>query len=93
MTERLGSWGKRSSSTSHFLFPSTGNLASPQTSEGIQVNQPLLTEKEAAAFLKVSHETLKKIRYKGDGPGYIKFGRNIRYSMAALQRYLDENTH
>lgn len=57
------------------------------------MNQPLLTEKEAADFLKISPETLKKIRYKGVGPDYIKVQRNVRYSMTAVQHYLDLNTH
>lgn len=57
------------------------------------MHHPLLIEKEAAAFLKISPETLKKFRYKRVGPDYIKVQRNIRYSMEALQRYLDGNTH
>jgi hypothetical protein len=48
----------------------------------------LLTPKEAARFLKVSLSWLAKARMRGDGPRYIKFGKSIRYSEAALLDWL-----
>jgi hypothetical protein len=44
----------------------------------------LLTPKEAARLLKVSLSWLAKARMRGDGPAFIKIGRSIRYSEAAL---------
>jgi predicted DNA-binding transcriptional regulator AlpA len=44
----------------------------------------LLTPKEAGARFKVSLSWLAKARMEGDGPPYIKIGRSIRYSEAAL---------
>jgi hypothetical protein len=48
----------------------------------------LLTPKEAAKLLKVSLSWLAKARMRGDGPPYIKFGKSIRYTEAALWVWL-----
>lgn len=48
----------------------------------------LLTPKEAAKLLKLSLSWLAKARKRGDGPPYIKIGRPIRYSKAALLAWL-----
>jgi Helix-turn-helix domain len=42
----------------------------------------LLNPKEAAQLLKVSVSWLAKARMRGDGPPFIKIGRNVRYSEA-----------
>ena len=48
----------------------------------------LLTPKEAAKLLKVSVSWLAKARMRGDGPLYIRIGRSIRYSEAALLQWM-----
>jgi len=48
----------------------------------------LLTPKEAAKVLKVSLSWLAKARMRGDGPPFIKVGRNIRYAEAALLQWM-----
>jgi excisionase family DNA binding protein len=48
----------------------------------------LLTPKEAAKLLKVSVSWLAKARMRGDGPPFIKLGRAIRYSEAALIQWM-----
>jgi excisionase family DNA binding protein len=48
----------------------------------------LLTPKEAAKLLKVSLSWLAKARMRGDGPPYIRIGRSIRYSEAALVQWM-----
>jgi excisionase family DNA binding protein len=48
----------------------------------------LLTPKEAARLLKVSLSWLAKARMRGDGPPYIRVGRSIRYSEAALLQWM-----
>jgi excisionase family DNA binding protein len=48
---------------------------------------PLLTPKEAAKVLRVSLSWLAKARMRGDGPPYIRVGRRIRYSEAALLQW------
>jgi excisionase family DNA binding protein len=48
----------------------------------------LLTPKEAAQLLKVSLSWLAKARMRGDGPPFIKIGKSIRYSEAALLQWV-----
>jgi excisionase family DNA binding protein len=48
----------------------------------------LLTPKEAARLLKVSLSWLAKARMRGDGPPYMRIGRSIRYSEAALIQWM-----
>ena len=56
-----------------------------KTSVGIE---RLLTPKEAADLLRVSMSWLAKARMRGDGPPYIRIGRSIRYSEAALHQWM-----
>lgn len=53
---------------------------------------PLLTDREATEYLRVSPCTLKDWRYLRRGPDFIKLGSSknasVRYSVAALQRWL-----
>lgn len=47
--------------------------------------ESLLTEREAAAFLKLSPNTLSVWRSQGYGPPYLKLGRRtVRYRMTDL---------
>jgi predicted DNA-binding transcriptional regulator AlpA len=48
----------------------------------------LRTPKEAAQFLKLSTSWLAKARMRGDGPPYIRIGRSIRYSEAAVLQWM-----
>ena len=48
----------------------------------------LLTPKEAAKLLKCSLSWLAKARMRGDGPPYVKLGRSIRYTEAALLQWM-----
>ena len=48
----------------------------------------LLTPKEAAEFLRVSLSWLAKARMRGDGPPFVKVGRSVRYSEAALVQWM-----
>jgi len=59
-------------------------LAKPTTS----IVGLLQTPKEAAKLLKVSTSWLAKARMRGDGPAYIRIGRSIRYTEAALIQWM-----
>ncbi|GLS17283.1 hypothetical protein GCM10007874_02980 [Labrys miyagiensis] len=56
----------------------------------------LLSEKEAAALLRVSGSTLRRWRSQGIGPAYIrvggKLGGAIRYRESDLLSWLSSNT-
>jgi predicted DNA-binding transcriptional regulator AlpA len=51
-------------------------------------DDPLMKPNETAAFLRVSESWLAKARMGDDGPPFIQIGRSIRYSKAALLRWL-----
>jgi predicted DNA-binding transcriptional regulator AlpA len=53
------------------------------------IGAELLTPREAAAFLRLSSSWLAKARMRGDGPPFLKVGRSIRYSRAALVKWLN----
>jgi excisionase family DNA binding protein len=50
----------------------------------------LLTEDEAATYLRVRPRTLQRWRQLGRGPKFTRAGRRILYRMADLQAYLRE---
>jgi excisionase family DNA binding protein len=59
----------------------------------LQTNQDitaivLLTPPEAAQLLRVSVSWLAKARMRDDGPPFIRIGRSIRYSRAALIEWM-----
>jgi excisionase family DNA binding protein len=64
---------------------SNGNVARKQLPSAAV---KLLTPKEAAQLLKVSLSWLAKARMRGDGPPFIKIGRAVRYSEAALLQWM-----
>ncbi|TAH37838.1 MAG: DNA-binding protein [Alphaproteobacteria bacterium] len=50
-----------------------------------------INEKDAAEFLGISHRTLQGMRYKGDGPEYVKLKKAIRYKIAELNKWAQSN--
>jgi len=51
--------------------------------------QTLLTTAEAAKELNVSQRTLETLRYRGDGPRFVRVGRRtVRYPADELDRYV-----
>lgn len=48
-----------------------------------------LTTAQLADMLQVSERTIIKMREQGTGPAPQRIGRNIRYSPASIQRWLD----
>lgn len=59
-------------------------------------NSDFLTTKDAAQYLGLSHNTLHRWRWSGDGPRFRKFGRSVRYARSDLDAYAEnavrENT-
>lgn len=53
-----------------------------------QAENTILTEGQAAQFLNISQRTLQMWRLRGGGPEYVKLGRAVRYTKAALEDYL-----
>ncbi|MFP3983333.1 MAG: helix-turn-helix transcriptional regulator [Desulfurivibrionaceae bacterium] len=52
-------------------------------------NSELLTEKEAAEFIRGSVKTLQARRYRHQPPVYYKVGGAIRYKIADLEGWIE----
>jgi excisionase family DNA binding protein len=50
--------------------------------------QTLLTQREAAAQLRLSQRTLERFRVSGAGPTYVKAGRLVRYREQDLEKWI-----
>jgi predicted site-specific integrase-resolvase len=48
----------------------------------------LLREAEAAKSLGISPETLRRWRWSGKGPAYVKLGGAVRYATKDLEEFL-----
>ncbi len=49
----------------------------------------LLTETEAASLLNLSIKTLRRWRWAGRGPRFLKLGAAVRYDPADLAAYIE----
>jgi len=51
--------------------------------------QPLLTEREAADYARLSVGFFRAARLNGGGPPFLKIGRSVRYRLADLKTWLE----
>lgn len=73
-------------------FSSAPDAASVALPRGSSPEPELLTNAEAAAFVRLSPRTLEKFRVLGGGPRYKKLGARVRYSVDDLRAWLDSRT-
>ena len=52
---------------------------------------PTRTTEAAAEYLSISVAALKKWRWEGSGPPYVKFERVVRYQQSDLDCWLSQN--
>ena len=52
------------------------------------MEQPLMTAKELAAFLRVPVQTVYSWRYKGLGPKGVRLGRHLRFAPRDVEAWL-----
>jgi hypothetical protein len=55
--------------------------------EAKEPEKPFLNTKEAAAWLRLTKNTLENMRVQGTGPAYRKHGRYVRYHIEDLVDY------
>jgi predicted DNA-binding transcriptional regulator AlpA len=55
--------------------------------------QKLLNEHEVAEILRVSAPTLRKWRWEGKGPQFVKIGQRVAYKLEEINSYINLNTH
>ena len=51
----------------------------------------LLTETETARILSLKVTTLRRWRWEGKGPGYLKIGAAVRYDPAVIDQFIEES--
>lgn len=54
---------------------------------------PLLDVKSLAGYLRVSKRTLENLLTRGEGPPYLRLGRQRRWRHADVEVWLKERTH
>jgi predicted DNA-binding transcriptional regulator AlpA len=54
--------------------------------------EKLLNETEAASLLNLAVATLRRWRWAGYGPRFVKIGRAVRYDPAELRAYIQRQT-
>lgn len=52
--------------------------------------KPLATPDEVADWLQIDTNRLAKLRVAGNGPLFIKIGRDIRYAWADVHKWADQ---
>jgi hypothetical protein len=55
-------------------------------------DSPLGTPDEVAAYMRTTVPALSQLRYRGQGPKFIRSGRKILYRWEAVEEYLQQNT-
>ena len=55
-------------------------------------DKKLLNEHEVAEILNVSAPTLRKWRWEGKGPQFVKVGHRVAYKSIDIESYIDRNT-
>jgi predicted DNA-binding transcriptional regulator AlpA len=53
-------------------------------------NQPLVNEHQAAELLGLKVSTLRRWRWAGTGPSFVKIGAAVRYDPNTLRCYIDD---
>lgn len=53
--------------------------------------RPLATPQDVATFLQIDRDRLSQMRSKGDGPPFIKLGRDVRYRWRDVTDWLESN--
>lgn len=53
----------------------------------------LLTETETAERLNIAVATLRRWRWEGHPPPFVKLGRTVRYDPAEVEHYIESGRH
>ena len=53
--------------------------------------ETLMTAEQVAAQIQISDKTLRKWRWEGKGPRYVKVGRKVAYRPADVEAFVQAN--
>ena len=65
--------------------------SSNNTSETLVSLPRLMSQKDLAAYLGKSIAWCERARWTGDGPVFVKLGRNVRYRAADVLAWIEAN--
>jgi len=68
-----------------------GVVAEGQVATERSDDESLWTEKRLAAHWDVSVRTIQRMRATGEGPAYIKIGKQVRYRPRIVRQYEQDN--
>jgi hypothetical protein len=63
----------------------------PKKEKSMSEQSPLMTQKEAAAYLKCCWQSLRNYRLAGQGPPYSRVGKSPRYRKTDLDAWLEKS--
>lgn len=66
--------------------------ATMNTASSIQNHPYYITEKQAASLTSIPVKTLQGMRIKGNGIPFIKIGRSVRYDLATIHKFMQQQT-
>lgn len=58
----------------------------------LENNDRLLNRKEVEARFGITRRFLELAAMRGDGPRFVRVGRLVRYRVADIRQWLDDNT-
>lgn len=62
------------------------------TASSIHHNKQYLTEQQVSALTAIAVKTLQGMRVKGNGIPFIKVGRLVRYDLAKIHEFMNQQT-
>lgn len=62
------------------------------STDSIQIYPNYLTEKQVSIVTSIPVKTLQGMRIKGNGIPFIKINRLVRYDIAAVHKFMDQQT-
>jgi predicted DNA-binding transcriptional regulator AlpA len=64
----------------------------PATLDALDARSTTVPPEDAARRLGIEESTLANWRWNGRGPRYVRVGRRVRYRLADLAEWLDQQT-
>ena len=73
----------------HIVRQTTQMMTHELFGKDIEEEDRLLTEPLAARKMRLSTAGLRKMRWRGTGPKYLRLGRLVRYRLRDIENWLD----
>jgi predicted DNA-binding transcriptional regulator AlpA len=81
-------WTKRNRKVMYFWDEVLHFAGGSTELRGPSAPVPLMRPREVAAWLGITESALAQMRFRGDGPTWVSFGRSVRYERADVEAWL-----